>query len=299
VRKALAVALLGLAAAGCTAAPSAGPATPERTGAVAAPRPAVPTPEHVVVVVLENKDVADVRDAPFLSALAARSADLTDAHAETHPSQPNYLALFSGDTHGVTDDRCVDLPGVPSLGGRLLAAGRTFIGYAEDLPEVGWTGCRQGGYARKHAPWVDFADVPPEASRPLSDLPADFAALPTVAFITPNLCHDMHSSSCGSDTTTEVKNGDSWLSTFLPKILASTQYQAGRTAVFITWDEDDFTSTQHIATLVIAPSVPAATTIATTFNHYSMLRTTEEMLGLSTVLGGAASASSMRESFGL
>jgi hypothetical protein len=84
----------------------------------------------------------------------------------------------------------------------------------------------------------------------------------------------------------------------LPKVLSSTQYQAGRTAVFISWVEDDYSSTQPIATLVLAPTVPAETTVATTFNHDSLLRTTEEMLGLAT-MGDATTAASMRGSFHL
>jgi hypothetical protein len=108
----------------------------------------------------------------------------------------------------------------------------------------------------------------------------------------------MHSSSCGSDTATEVKNGDGWLSGMLPKILGSSTYGAGRTAVFITWDEDDSSASQHIPTLVVAPSVPPGTKVATTFNHYSLLRTTEEMLGLGT-LGKATGAASMRGGFHL
>jgi hypothetical protein len=84
----------------------------------------------------------------------------------------------------------------------------------------------------------------------------------------------------------------------MPKILASAQYRAGRTAVFITWDEDDYRSTQHLATLIIAPPVRPGTTVATGFNHYSLLRTTEDMLGLPRI-GKASRAASMRAGFDL
>jgi hypothetical protein len=96
-----------------------------------------------------------------------------------------------------------------------------------------------------------------------------------------------------------VGTGDRWLTTFLPKILASRQYLSGSTAVFITWDEDDFTSNQRIATIVVAPSTPAGTRATTRFDHYSLLRTTEEMLGLKPLLGNAARAVSMRRVFHL
>jgi phosphatidylinositol-3-phosphatase len=100
-----------------------------------------------------------------------------------------------------------------------------------------------------------------------------------------------------SDTTTEVQTGDAWLSTFLPQVLESPEYAAGTTAVFITWDEGAGAD-QHIATLVIAPSTPAGTTSASTFDRYSLLRTTEEMLGLTTYIGEAANTVSMRSAFG-
>ena len=110
-------------------------------------------------------------------------------------------------------------------------------------------------------------------------------------FITPNMCSDMHDCS--------VSQGDSWLATWVPKILNSPQYQSGTTAVFITFDEDDHSANNHIATVVASPSTPAATVDNGSYNHYSMLRTTEEMLGLPVTLGGAVGAMSMRAGFGL
>jgi hypothetical protein len=110
----------------------------------------------------------------------------------------------------------------------------------------------------------------------------------------------MHSCPTQSDITTEVKTGDTWLSTFIPKLTSSTQYKAGNTVIFLTWDEDDYSSANgnHIATLVISPSTPAGLTVSTRFDHYSMLRTTEDLLGLSAI-GSAASASSMATAFHL
>jgi phosphatidylinositol-3-phosphatase len=114
---------------------------------------AVPSADHVVVVVMENKNVDQVLgdgNAAFLGQLARTGADFTDAHAETHPSQPNYLALFSGDTQGVTDDSCLRGLAAPNLATQLQAAGRSFVGYSESLPSPGFTGCRSGEYAQKH-----------------------------------------------------------------------------------------------------------------------------------------------------
>src|SRR4051812_23094557 len=119
----------------------------------------VPAPGHVVVVVFENKDAESVigsSSAPYLTSLAQAGADFTDAHAETHPSQPNYIALFSGSTRGVPDASCrAELRG-DTLAARLLAAGKTFGGSPEALPPGGATDCAAGDYRRKHNPWVDF-----------------------------------------------------------------------------------------------------------------------------------------------
>jgi phosphatidylinositol-3-phosphatase len=163
------------------------PAAPsEASAAASAPGTLRDRPDHVVIVVLENKDEQDVvREAPYLAALARPGASLTDMHAETHPSQPNYLALFSGGTQGVHDDNCPLMFDVPSLAGELVAAGYSFAGYAEDLPGAGYTGCHDGDYARKHSPWTDFRDVPASADQPLSAMPDDYANLPTVSLLIP------------------------------------------------------------------------------------------------------------------
>ena len=95
-----------------------------------------------------------------------------------------------------------------------------------------------------------------------------------------------------------VQQGDTWLSGFVPKVLSSPEYQAGKTILYITWDEDDSTQGNQVATLVIAPSVKPGTQSATLFNHYSLLRTTEEQLGLG-LIANAATATSMRSAFGI
>jgi phospholipase C len=108
--------------------------------------------------------------------------------------------------------------------------------------------------------------------------------------VTPNICHDMHS--C------PVSAGDRWLSGWLPRLLRTSSYRSGSTAVFITWDEDDGAAHQHIPTLVVSRHTRPGTRSATAFDHYSLLRTTEEILGLPK-LGAASRAASMRQPFGL
>src|SRR4051794_26349510 len=126
----------------------------------AAATPAVPRPDHVVVVIEENHSGTEIvgnANAPYITSLAAGGANFTASFAVTHPSEPNYLALFSGSTQGLTDDSCPHSYSAPSLGDQLLGAGLNFTGYSESLPSPGYTGCFSGAYARKHNPWVDFA----------------------------------------------------------------------------------------------------------------------------------------------
>jgi phosphatidylinositol-3-phosphatase len=234
-----------------------------------------------MVVVLENKDAADVLGsgaAPFLDRLAATGATFSDAHAETHPSQPNYLALFSGSTQRVTDDSCLGSLDAPSLGGQLIAAGRSFAGYSEGLPAPGFTGCTQGDYARKHNPWVDFRDVPATANLPLSQMPSDYTRLPTVAFVIPNLCSDMHD--C------DVTTGDRWLQQHLSDYLAWAHTH--RSLLIVTFDEADADPGNRIATTVDGAGVRPGT-YPERIDHYRLLRTIEDMYHLSP-LGRAGSA---------
>jgi hypothetical protein len=249
--------------------------------------------------VFENKrydEIIGSPDAPYLNSIAGLCGSAASFFAEAHPSLPNYIAMTSGSTQGITDDGgpSSDPLAVSSLFSQLGSGWRSL---EEGMP----SNCDlsdSGDYAVRHDPAAYYTNIRAQCAQ--QDVP--LGATPDVSarftFVTPNLCHDMHSSSCTSDSTTEVQAGDQWLSHFLPSVLASPEYRAGRTAVFITWDEDDYSSTQHVATLVVAPTVPAGSAPTLTFDHYSLLRTTEEMLGLP-LLGNAAGASSMRASFHL
>jgi hypothetical protein len=287
------LAVLGAAVtllAGCTgesSSPSAG-APPPSAGApatsAAVPSGDVspaPAPDHVMVVVFENEDAEDVLgsgEAPYLDSLAEQGVSFTDAHAETHPSQPNYLALFSGSTQGITDDSCPNTIDEPNLAGQLRDAGLSFAGYSEGLPAVGSTECDSGDYARKHVPWANFPDLPPEVNQPFNALPADLADLPTVSFVIPDLCNDMHD--CG------IRAGDDWARGHLVDYVAWAQDHDS--LLVVTFDEDDGTDDNHIATLMVGPMVTPGTSDQR-IDHYSLLRTIEDMYGLSP-LGHAAEA---------
>jgi hypothetical protein len=236
---------------------------------------AIPTPAHVVIVVEENRSQANIignKSAPFLNSLAANGAMMTQSFAETHPSEPNYLALFAGNMFGLKENRCpVNAGAAPNLGSELLAAGYTFAGFAEDLPAVGSPACSAGKYARKHVPWVDFSNIPANYSLPFSAFPApsNYASLPTVSFVIPNLDNDMHDGS--------IAQGDTWLYQKLSPYAAWAK--TNHSLLILTWDEDDNTARNQIPTIIYGANVkPGA--YPETISHYNVLSTLEQMYGL-------------------
>lgn len=278
---------------------------------------------HVIWLWMENHSYPAVigapgsaayANAPFVNTLAAQCGLATNYHNVSHPSLPNYLAATSGSTLGVTSDcqptACPQ--NATSVFGQLQAAGLPWRAYDESMPANCYRGI-SGLYAPKHNPAVYYTDA--AAACQGSDLPLGTTAsgpfrsalltntLPPFSFVTPNLCSDMHDCS--------IATGDAWLRAWVPLIAASPAYQSGTTALIITWDEGGGGSTSacatntvdvgcHVATLVVSPSTPAGARSATLFNHYSLLRTTERLLGLP-LLGHAADASSagMALPFGL
>jgi hypothetical protein len=287
------------AVAGCGGG-SAATAAPAATAgrAVAATRGACgadvgrPTPlRHVVWIVMENQAYSGVigsRSAPYLTALAASCGLATRFTAEAHPSLPNYIAMTSGSTLGVKNDAPPSAQplGAPSIFTQLGTGWRAL---EESMPRA----CDlsdSGQYAVRHNPAVYYTRA--RARCAAQDVPLSGAPRPSAGFtfVTPNLCHDMHS--CA------VRDGDRWLAGFIPRLLRTPEYRSGSTVVFITWDEDDGSAHQHIPTLVVSRRTRPGTRSATPFNHYALLGTTESILGLPR-LGAAAHAPSMRSAFGL
>lgn len=253
--------------------------------AAAASSGVIPRYDHVVIVVMENASidsiVGNTTDAPYINSLLAGSAYFTQSHAVTHPSQPNYLALFSGSTQGITDDSCPHTFDTDNLGHQLMAAGYSFASYSETMPSTGYTGCAYGasGYARRHDPWVNFSNIPPSTNLPYTAFPSDFAQLPTVSFVIPNLCDDMHD--C------PVATGDSWLSSHIGSYIAWAKTH--NSLLILTWDEDDDLSLgNRIITLFAGANIEPGT-YAEPIDHYSVLRTLEDMYGLA-ALGNASAA---------
>jgi arylsulfatase A-like enzyme len=246
----------------------------------------VPTPDHTVVVVFENHAYSQVigsSSAPYINSLKTGGANLTASYAETHPSQPNYFALFSGATQGITDDSCYT-PGfspAPNLASELIAAGKTWGSYNESLPSAGSTTCSSGNYARKHNPWFGFSNVPTSSAHTFAQFPTDYTTLPKVSFVVPNLCSDMHDCS--------VATGDTWLKNNLGAY--ATWAKAHNSLLVVTFDEDNRLSGNKIPTVFYGQQVTAGSSSSTTYNHYNLLRTLEDMAGVSVHAGNAASAS--------
>src|SRR5579871_1353559 len=158
------------------------------TGQTAPSQHFVP-PSHVIVVMEENHSYAGIigsPDAPYINALAAAGASFNNSFAITHPSQPNYLDLFSGLNQGVTDDSCPHTFSTQNLESELIAVGKTFTGYSEGLPAKGSEICSSGEYARKHVPWTNFTNDPSENNLPFTSFPTNFADLPVVSWVIPD-----------------------------------------------------------------------------------------------------------------
>jgi phosphatidylinositol-3-phosphatase len=302
-------------------------------------RAAPPPYDHVIVVILENKSFGQIignSAAPNINALAAEGANIVNApgdpsattsgsHALRHPSQPNYLELFSGSNQGVrqngrpgtsSEPLSPPLPfTTPNLAASLIASGRTFATYSESLPSVGFDGDAytsdpaQNQYERKHNPVANWqaADAPANnhvpfaTNQPMTAFPqnaAGYSALPTVAFVIPNEQHNMHDGS--------IAQGDAWLKTNI----LDGYYQWAKThnsLLIVTFDEDANNTPANQITTIFAgalikpgnypetninppdarPPDGLITPTGTAMNHYNLLRTIEEMYGLASIGGSA------------
>jgi phosphatidylinositol-3-phosphatase len=295
VERVLIPALLAGALAGCQ---TSGVSNASQIAALTAPGAVAVSPmkkspfttKYVQLVIFENESYDDVigsSQAPYITGLSNTWANMTQSFAITHPSEPNYLALFSGSTQGVTSDECPVSFSVANLGSELLAAGISFRGYAESMPSKGYEGCQADPdtlssgylYMRKHNPWSDFTNLPASVSRvyrkPFSKPPAQFV------WITPNMCNDMHDCS--------ISTGDTWASQNLPKLIAWDSANDG--LLILTFDENDGSAGNQIPTILIG-NVNGGQ-FSQTINHYSVLRTIEDIFGVK-ALGSAGSASAIK-----
>src|ERR1019366_4636304 len=245
---------------------------------------ATPHYDYVVWIVLENVgySVTDSPSAPYLRSLALSCGLATQDYAVSHPSLPNYVALTSGSTQGITDDGepSVHPLSVPSIFSELRGNWTSLV---ESMPSK-CDHVTSGEYAARHNPAVYYHGL--SATCPRNDVPLSLPLDLTKAFtfIVPNVCNDMHS--C------PVATGDEWLRRIVPLIVASSQYQSRSLALFITFDENDAQASNQVPTWVIAPSVPRGVRVGVRYTHYSLLRTTEMLLHVP-LLGMARGVASM------
>ena len=264
----------------------------------------LPNFSHVFLIVMENEESTGIMGnsaAAYINALAGGHGLATEYFAVSHPSLPNYLALTAGSTFGIASDCTGCYVNATNIADQVESSGRSWKAYMESMPSSCYVGDAYP-YMQKHNPFIYYNDIRTNPARcaehvvPFTQLSTDLTngTVPNFAWITPNMCNDMHDCS--------IATGDAWLAKVVPGILASSAFQNGG-VLFITWDEGESSAGccgnaagGQVATLVIAPNGVAGlrSTIAET--HYSLLRTIEDAWGLS-ALGQAASALAMREYF--
>jgi hypothetical protein len=258
---------------------------------------AAPTPGHIAVMVFENHEadaiLAPHSSAPYLRSLARRSVKLSRLFAISHPSLPNYLALTSGSTHGITSDCSTCLVDGTNIAVQLERAAISWKAYMDSMPEPCSTAVADRTYAMKHNPFMYYNDIRDHAERcnkvvPLRQLTSDLRAgsLPTFAWITPNMCHDMHD--C------PIATGDRFLRTWVPRIVPAL----GSDGLLVILFDEGVTSAGccqgqaaggHIAGIITGPGAGVGVTIRTNVTQYSILKLIEDAWGLRE-LGEAASA---------
>ena len=246
---------------------------------------ALPQIDHVIIVEFENTDYKKAMAQPTFAAIVKAGANLSNFYAETHPSQPNYIAMIAGDTLGVKGDSNVNLNG-RHIGDLLEDAGKTWKVYADGYPGNCFLGARSGQYARKHVPFLSFTNVQSSASRCANvveggefanDLAAD--QLPNYALYIPDLDGDGHD--------TGVAYADNWLkSNFLP----SLKNLPPNTLVVLTFDESSLFGGNHIYTAFYGDVVVPGSSFTAKTNHYGFLHTLEVLLGVGTLEKNDASS---------
>jgi len=259
----------------------------------------------MLVIPLENHSETEaIAQMPHLAAWARTYGQAVDYHAITHPSLPNYLAIWGGSTFGITSDCGVGqsgcVPAPPSVWSQTLNAGETAKAYQESMS----SNCQtdgSGDYAPRHGPWPYWTDTGERAACAANDEPSGTVtsgalasdvtagALPVTGELTPNLCNDAHD--CGLATA------DTWLATWIPRLIAGPDFLAGRLTIVITFDEDDSSQGNQVAFVVIDPRL-SGVTVTGTYNHYSLTRWLDENAGVP-LLRNAANAADLKAAFGL
>ena len=260
---------------------------------------AVPCYDHIFTILMENKPFSGVIGAPYISSLAKQGAVAGSYFATDHPSLPNYAELTSGQSFPNASSDCDPSSSCQSTAtniiDRVTASGRTWHSYQESMGSP----CGKVTsypYAPKHNPFVYYTDISAASCQAnvvdYSNLSNDLksSTLSNYVFITPNLCNDMHDCS--------VSTGDTWLSSNVPAILASSAFTSQKSLLVVVWDEDDGSQSNQVAWIAVGSGVKTNYTSSVTYNHYSYLRTIEASWGLSTLTTTDGGASVMSDVFG-
>jgi phospholipase C len=283
--------------------------SPKPSAPVHAPTPTSPITSgpRLAIVVEENHSFLQIfqsGDAPNLTALAQRGVLLNHMYATSHPSLPNYLALTSGSTHGATNDCHSCLYDGDNLFSQLTKAGLSWRVYAQGYAGGCNLGPDTGDFARRHVAALSYRQVTTNPALcanvvPFEQLARDLSAgtLPKVSLIIPDLDHDMHGLKAGTSPAL-VQAADTLVAQLDTQLTASTAWVPG-SRLLITWDEGGGDKSEkktaccggrshggHIPTIILGAGLTPGTDAADT-DHYDILRTIEDRLGLSR-LGAAA-----------
>ena len=251
----------------------------------AAPEAALAAPSPVVVIFMENKERSSIEnsaDADYLKSFEANGTSFTHYYAITHPSLPNYLAFASGSTKGKVGSDSISAGEISGANvfSQAQGAGVSWGVYEESMPSACYKGVSSGEYRLRHNPAMPFANIaskPKKCNKVVPYTSFNVNSLPSLSFVTPNMCNDMHDCS--------IATGDNWLQANVPPML-----NAGATVV-ITFDEGSSGTNGggNVYAAVDGPGIASSTDTAT-YSHYSLLAALEARLGL-TKLGGAKTAS--------
>jgi acid phosphatase len=229
----------------------------------------------ILVIMEENHSTGEVfpTGMPYLWHLARRYGYASDYSAITHPSLPNYLAIFNGSAFNNPPD-CSPGPGCsypgPSVFGQALARGKTARAYQESMPAP-CDHSDSGDYAVRHNPWAYIpaeaaacraGDVPsgtPTGGALASDVRA--GTMPNVGLLTPNLIHDAHDGTLGQ--------ADAWLRRWIPVIMSGPDWRRRRLAIVVVFDEGE--TTNQVPLVLIAPGLSGAV-IHRRLDHYTLTR---------------------------
>lgn len=229
--------------------------------------------DRVIIVVFENNDYAKTIQQPFFRKLAKSGANFSNFMAITHPSQPNYFALTSGSTQGVSSNKTVDVNS-NNIVDLLEAKKLTWKVYAEDYPSDCFSGAKSARYVRKHNPFISYLNIQSNPVRCANIVGTDrFNAdvengdLPSYVFFIPNNTHNGHD--------TNVAYADRWYKKRFSKIIANEQIMNG-TVLITTFDENSGkTRPNKIYTSIIGPSVKQGV-YREKLNLYSLLNLIED-----------------------